>query len=117
MKALGTLTLMSTLLLSGCIYEQNNLDTWGKRFNHPVYYNNTGYYTPVNAGYYPTETAANGYYHYLHDADNYNNGYYNNGFYGNEYYHMGFFNNGYYNPGVCESAQCKTISRYHRWQK
>ncbi len=70
----------------------------------PMYYNNSGYFTPVS----PKE----GRYIYNHAYENYNNGYYKGGFYGNEYYHNGFFNNGHYNQGKCRGKDC-----YPRWMK
>ncbi|MBS0287429.1 MAG: hypothetical protein JSR17_09040 [Proteobacteria bacterium] len=75
----------------------------------PMYYNNTGYFTPIG----PKE----GRYIYQHAYENYNNGYYKGGFYGNEYYHNGHFNNGYYNPGNCKGRDCYGRGKYPRWKK
>lgn len=108
---------LGILSLAGCFNSQSEKDSWGQRFHHPIYYNNTGYYTPVNMGYYPGLTAADGYYSYTHAYDTYNRGYYTGGFYGNEYYHRGFFNNGYYNAGICADQNCKGKGAYRKWEK
>ena len=114
---LKTSQVLAIIFLAGCFSPQNEKDQWGQRFHHPIYYNNTGYYTPVNMGYSPGYTAADGYYNYRHAYDTYNRGYYQGGFYGNEYYHHGYFNNGYYNPGVCADKSCKARYEYRKWEK